>query len=184
MNKKCTGICFDWPERYEKPNQFKGVVIDGQYYIGVVWNRVLFSPSSWDDFCLLSALHFTMKSFVSQRLVYRATSPNNSSVHGWQYWVWERGQGGVSVWVECVCLCLFAENNGSWVHKTEEGFSSAGTVLTPLSQSELVAMCAVNLPLCVAEWERGTHSKVVRFEETLHLIKWEELGKVLRKTDD
>lgn len=81
---------------------------------------------------------------------------NNSSVYGQQWWVWDKGQGGVSVWVECVFVCWQWENNSSWVHKTEEGFSSAGTVLTPLSQSGLVAMSAVNLPLCVAEWERDT----------------------------
>ncbi len=71
-----------------------------------------------------------------------------------------------------VCIgCWQRENNSSGVRKTEEGFSSAGTVLTPLSQSGLVAKCAVNLPLCVAEWERGTEahtchrSKVHSFKE-------------------
>lgn len=61
-------------------------------------------------------------------------------------------QSGSSV---CI-VCWQWENNSCGVHKTEEGFSSAGTVLTRLSQSGPVAKCAMSLPLCVAKWgERG-----------------------------
>lgn len=62
-------------------------------------------------------------------------------------------QSGLSV---CVCIvCRLWENNSPCVHKTEEGFSFAGTALVLLSQSELVAKRAVNLLLCVKasrEW--------------------------------
>lgn len=91
-------------------------------------------------------------------------------------------QSGSSV---CVFVCWHRENNGSWVHKTEEGFSSAGTVLTLLSQSGLVAMCAVNLPLLccrVGEKEGHTHTHVTDPEFIVlknHLT--ESSGKKLEK---
>lgn len=75
-------------------------------------------------------------------------------------WLTIMGVKGRTKWCDglsWVSVCWQWEDNSSWVHKTEEGVSSAGTVLMLLSQSGLVAMCAVNLPLCVAERERGTH---------------------------
>lgn len=70
----------------------------------------------------------------------------------------------------CVCVCIVCrlwENNSHCVHKTEEGFSFAGAALLLLSQSELVAKRAVNLPLCVRAGEGGTHvhHKVHGFKE-------------------
>lgn len=95
----------------------------------------------------------------------------------------ERARWCVSLGRVCVCfVCWQWENNSSWVHKTEEGFSSA--VLRPLSQSGLVATSAVNLPLlCCRERDTHTHhrSKVHRFEETFELIKRQEAGKVWSK---
>lgn len=61
----------------------------------------------------------------------------------------------MSVWVECVFVCVYVLFGGSGriiaTEFTERGFSSAATALTPLSQSGLVAKSAVNLPLCIAE---------------------------------
>lgn len=61
----------------------------------------------------------------------------------------------MSDWIECVfvCVCVLFGDSGRIMATefTEEGFSSAGTALTPPSQSGLVAKSAVNLPLCIAE---------------------------------
>lgn len=130
--------------------------------LSVKWLHLMMNHDEKFFFFLLQRLTACFPcDFTCMRVAQR---PNNSSVYGWQWWVWEReperGQGGVSVWVECVWIvCWQWENNSSWVHKTEEGFSSAWTVLTPLSQSGRVAKCAVNLPLLCCRVGAGhTHT--------------------------
>lgn len=182
MCKRCTGICLLIKKIIYKAETwtFQQAKIGNWQQL----SEIKFFHISWDEFCLSSGYTswwIMMKSFFfffsrGSQLVSHVTSLvcELRSVQTTALFMAdndgcererepERGQGGVSVWVECVWIvCWQWENNSSWVHKTEEGFSSAWTVLTPLSQSGRVAKCAVNLPLLCCRVGAGhTHTHLI-----------------------